>query len=431
MLKRLKWRFILLNMLLVGVAVAVMFGAVCVLTYRSGRMQIDRAIENGLRAGDPRNDRTRPENGGTVPEPPAGEPAENADAATGDVRLPNIGGKEEISYVYTVTVRVSPDGSYTREDIFGADIDDDVLGQAVEKAIAAKSDSGTLRSLNLAWKRAATPDGTRIVFASTDHLSDTMRSTALIFGAVCLGSLLLFFGVSYLLAGVVIRPTAKAWEQQRRFVADASHDLKTPLTVILANADILREQPGSTVAEQMQWVDGTTEEAERMKGLVNQMLELAKSEDAQRAPTLSPISLSELTEQTVLQFEPVAFDKGVTVQSEIAAGVTLPSHEESYVRLLHILLDNAIKYSPEGETVTVTLSPRGNGAELAVRNFGAPISAEDLPHLFERFYRADKARSVGGFGLGLSIAQSLAANLRGKISVTSSEAEGTVFTVRF
>lgn len=430
MLKRLKWRFILLNMLLVGVAVAVMFGAVCILTYRSGRAQIDRALETGLRTGDPRNDRTRPENGGTVPEPPAGEPGENAQTDR-DVRLPNIGGKEEISYVYTVTVNVSPDGSYTREDIFGADIDDDVLGQAVEKAIAAKNDHGTLRSPGLAWKRVATPDGTRIVFASTDHLSGTMRTTALIFGAVCLGSLLLFFGVSYLLAGVVIRPTAEAWEQQKRFVADASHDLKTPLTVILANADILRAQPGSTVGEQMQWVDGTAEEAERMKGLVNQMLELAKSEDAQRAPTLAPLSLSELTEQTVLQFEPVAFDKGVAVQSEIAAGVTLPSHEESYVRLLHILFDNAIKYSPEGETVTVTLSPRGNGAELAVRNFGTPISAEDLPHLFERFYRADKARSVGGFGLGLSIAKQLTENLKGKITVTSSERDGTVFTVRF
>ena len=431
MLKRLKRRFILLNMLLVGLAVAVMFGAACVLTYRSGQSEIDRALENALR----RNDRWGEQRQEEVPgEPPAGEdpgdlPAGEDDA--GDVRLPFIGGRDQLSFVYTVTVVVKADGTYQREDVFGAEIDDEVLAQAGEKATGAKRESGTLRSAGLAWRRIAAPEGgTRVAFASTDHLRQSMRQTALVSGAASLIGLLLFFGVSYLLAGVVIRPTAEAWEQQKRFVADASHDLKTPLTVILANADILREQPEKTVGEQMQWVNGTAEEAERMRGLVNEMLELARSED-RRAVALAPLSVSDLCERTVLQFEPVAFEKGVELEAEIAPDVVIPAHEESFVRLLHILVDNAVKYSPRGETVKITLAPRGNGTELSVRNGGAPIAPEDLPHLFERFYRADKARSVGGFGLGLSIAKQLAGNMKGKIAVTSNERDGTVFTVRF
>ena len=422
MLKRLKWRFILINMLLVGVAVALMFGVVCGLTYRAERTQIDRAVENALFDARPLDSSL-----------PVGEAPPNLPTSDGsgpDVRLPSIGGKDGISYVYTVTVLVLPDGSYLREDIFGADMDDQTLSAAVEKALGSARQSGNIRALNLAWKRMPTPQGTKIVFASTDHLNDSVRSTAIISGAVSLGSLLLFFGVAYLLAGLVIRPTSQAWEKQKRFVADASHDLKTPLTVILANTDILRASPSATVAEQMQWVESTAEEAERMRGLVNQMLELAKSEDLQHTLVLSPLSLSDLCERTVLQFEPVAFDRGIRIDSDIATDVVLPCHEETFVRLAYILLDNAIKYSPDGEPVTVSLVPHGSGAVFSVKNLGNPISPEDLPHLFERFYRADKARSVGGFGLGLSIAKNLAESLHAKISVASSS-DGTVFTVKF
>ena len=430
MLNRLKWRFIRINMLLVGVAVAIMFGSVCMLTYRNGRSQIDRAMDNALRLED------RP-NGldfGSVPQDPPAEIPQNApngQVENPDVRLPSFGGKDNLSYIYTVTVVVLPDGSYLRADAFGADIDSEVLDQAVKKASASKRQSGTIRSLDLAWKRTQTPAGkTKIVFASTDYLSNALRTTALISGGVSLVSLLLFFGVSYLLAGIVIRPTADAWDKQKRFVADASHDLKTPLTVILANTEILRKNPDSAVSEQMQWIDGTAEEADRMRGLVDEMLELAKSEDAKQSLVLSPVCLSDLLERTVLQFEPVAFEQGVSLETNVAPDVTLPCHADSFVRLSHILIDNAIKYSQKGQPVTVSLTPVGTGAVFSVKNLGNPIPPADIPHLFERFYRADKARSVGGFGLGLSIAKNLADSLHAKISVTSST-DGTVFTVKF
>ena len=431
MLKKLRIRFILVNMLLVGVALALMFGAVFALTYRSERGQIDRAIEKILSDRRPMDREQNLPRGEEGSEPPEGiEPPEDMAADDRDVRLPYMGRDEEISYVYTVTVRVLPDGSYLREDIFGADMDDEILSTAVETVLSTEKTSGSIASLHLEWRKSVEGGGTRIVFASTDHLHEALRSTALISGAVTLASLALFLALSYLLSGIAIRPVARAWDQQKQFVADASHDLKTPLTVILANSDILRAHPEETVADQMQWVEGTAEEAERMRGLVDEMLELARSEDLNRRPALSELPLSDLCEGTVLQFEPIAFEKGVRLESNVQSDVRALCHEETFVRLAHILIDNAIKYSPAGDAVTVTLqNPTRNTVQFSVKNGGTPISPEDLPHLFERFYRADKARTVGGHGLGLSIAKNLAESLGGKIAVRSDAESGTVFTV--
>lgn len=435
MLKRLKRRFILINMLSVSVAVLLIFAAICVMTYRSGRAEIDRAVEAALRVNPQEEPR---KNGDSSDLPPDVAPRlEGEDGRTltvdergGEGRVPRIGNTDGNSYVYTVAVTVGPDGTLFRDRVFAADMDDETLQTAVEQALSSGRESGSIRSLALVWKMTDTPFGKRIVFASTELLSETFRSTALISGAVCLASLLLFFIISYILAGRVIRPTSRAWEQQKRFVADASHDLKTPLTVILANVGILKNCPEATVGEQMQWIDGTAEEAERMRGLVNRMLELARSEDARQDTALRPVAVSEVVERVLLQFEPVAFERGLEIDASVAEGIELPSQEDALVRLIHILMDNAVKYSPEGEKITVALVPTRTGASLTVQNRGTPIPPEDLPHLFERFYRADKARSVGGFGLGLSIAKNLADSLRAGLTVSSTETDGTVFTLQ-
>ena len=419
MLKRLRWRFILVNMLLVGVAFLVLFGAVCAVSYRTEKAQVEEALQNAER---------RTFVGGQTP-PERFE--ENGPRGGGEVRLPTIGGGDEQSFVYTVTVVVNADGTYFRGDAFGAEADTETLNAAVTKAMSTNKTSGNINSLNLSWKKTQTMGGeTCIIFASTDHLWSELRTTALTTGGVLLCGLVLFFGISYLLSGVVIRPTAKVWEQQKRFVADASHDLKTPITVILANTEILQSSPKSSAKERAKWLEGISEEAERMKGMVNEMLELAKTEQVENL-TFSQVDLSEATERTLLQLEPLAFEKGIFIESEIESAVLLSSVEKSYVRLLHILVDNAVKYSPRGETVRVALAKSGSGAVLTVKNAGEGIPAEELPHVFDRFWRADKAReTTGGFGLGLSIAKNLAEGLRAKISVAS-EAGETTFTVRF
>ena len=167
-----------------------------------------------------------------------------------------------------------------------------------------------------------------------------------------------------------------------------------------------------------------------MKGLVQDLLFLAKGDAGGRERPQETVSLSELCESCALSFDPVAFERGLTLESRIGPGVSVTGRGEDLRRLCAILLDNACKYCGEGGAVTVTLSSPGQ-AVLTVHNTGAPIPAEAQPHLFERFYRADAARSreQGGYGLGLSIAAAIVEEHRGKIAVHSTAEEGTAFTV--
>ena len=250
--------------------------------------------------------------------------------------------------------------------------------------------------------------------------------------------LLCFLLVSIFLARWALRPVETAWEQQNQFIADASHELKTPLTVILANLRILLSHKDATIREELQWVESTQEEAGRMKKLVENLLFLARS-DARSTPMVySTFSFSDLILGCLLTFEPVAFEQGVMIEDHISEDISLTGDASQIRQLVAILLDNACKYAGNatgGETddkkVTVTLVSENDRIRLTVHNTGKAIPEEDLPHLFERFYRTDKsrARTDGGYGLGLAIAQTIAKNHRGKITVVSAENLGTSFTV--
>ncbi|MDR2586862.1 MAG: hypothetical protein LBC23_01195 [Coriobacteriales bacterium] len=280
-----------------------------------------------------------------------------------------------------------------------------------------------------------------------------------------------FFFISLLLSRIALRPVVEAWERQRRFVADASHELKTPLTVILANNSLLLAHPDKTIAEQEQWVNSTQAEAQRMDKLVHDLLLLAQTDDeetsaAAQAASLQPVDLSALTRRGLLQFEAVFFERGISLTADLAEGITLPGNEEQLERLIQILLDNASKYAkaPEAEgaaknsedvesaaeaesavavegatevgdgaaTVHVELlgaPASGQHATLRVTNSGPAIDPAVLPHLFERFYRVDSAHSdTEGSGLGLSLAQAIVKAHHGTIEVSSTPTTGTTFT---
>ena len=213
-------------------------------------------------------------------------------------------------------------------------------------------------------------------------------------------------------------------------MADASHELKTPLTVILTNTGILLSHPEDTVAEQRKWVEYIRDEAQRMRELVEDLLFLARHDAGREPPPDQTVDLSELLWSALLPFEPVAFEQGVELESGIQGGLTVRGRADQLRRLAAILLDNAVKYAGAQGKVRVALT-RGEkgGACLTVRNTGPAIPPE---HLFERFYRADdsRARSSGGYGLGLAIAKSIVESHRGTITVQSGAEEGTLFTVR-
>ena len=261
--------------------------------------------------------------------------------------------------------------------------------------------------------------------------------------AVGLGALGLLFLLNLVFSRWALRPVQQAWAQQQQLTADASHELKTPLTVILANNAILRQRGSDTIASQRQWIESTQMEAERMQSLVTDMLDLARPTPQGAQTSEGPaavVDLSRLVEGEALTFEAVAFERDLTWQCTVAPGIAVRGNAARLQRAVAVLLDNACKYTDPGGTVAVTLRAATGDAVLSVRNSGEPIDAADLPHLFDRFYRADKARThnavdsendgAGGYGLGLAIARDIAQAHKGAIAITSTAQEGTTFTLR-
>ena len=227
---------------------------------------------------------------------------------------------------------------------------------------------------------------------------------------IALAAFLLLLGVSAVLARWATRPVERAWGQQRQFLSDASHELKTPLTVILSNAELLSALP--LEERPARWTDNILSESRQMKNLVEEMLTLARADNMAHAPVLAEVSLSDAAEDCALAFEPVAFEAGRGL-----------GRRDRLRRLISILLDNAIKYGADGGTVTLSLEKLDRQARLTVSNPGEPIPAEQLDRLFERFYRADASRGgTSGFGLGLSIAAVIAQEHKGALRAESDRA---------
>ena len=247
-------------------------------------------------------------------------------------------------------------------------------------------------------------------------------------------ALILLFLISLFLAGWALRPVERAWDQQRQFVSDASHELKTPLTVILANLDILRRHEDDSIRAQRKWLDSSEAEAQHMKQLVEDLLTLARLDEAGHTaplPAMCAVDLTDAVLSSLLTFEPVAFEQGLRLDSSLEPGICVNGDEARLRQLTTILLDNACKYAGKGGSVTVSLTASGDKARLSVSNTGDVIPPEQLRHLFERFYRADPARTGGqsGYGLGLAIASGIAQLHSGRITALSDAEHGTVFSV--
>ena len=222
---------------------------------------------------------------------------------------------------------------------------------------------------------------------------------------------------------------------RKEFSANVSHELKTPLTVILANTGILLSHPQDSIEQQKRWIQNTQEEAVNMKKLVDDMLFLAKS-DAAVSLVYSEVNFSDVVWSSVLPFESVAFEQGLSLDSDIAENMNLLGDEGKLRELVRILLDNACKYcAPKGK-IFVRLEREGEKERflLSVKNtVSEKMSEQELERMFERFYRADKARNreKGGYGLGLAIAKSIVDQHHGKISASYPSEDEIAVNVQF
>lgn len=311
-------------------------------------------------------------------------------------------------------IRATPWGQ-TVQSSGGFDLSDErLLTQIVALAAASESELGVLEDYSLRYLRTQRPTELTLVFVDISGEEAAMRNLKLTCAAIGLLSLAAFWGVSIFLARWAVRPVERAWAEQRQFIADASHELKTPLTVILTNAELMQTDPDPQYARSVLTMAG------RMRSLVESLLELARVDNGAVRTAFADIDLSELVSDELLPFEPVYFERGLTLESELEPGLTVSGSPRHLKQLLSILLDNALRYAPGGAEVRVVLRRQGQNALLTVTNPGN-LSAEECRKIFLRFYRLDAARSGGGYGLGLPIARAIAQDHGGKLWAESRE----------
>ncbi len=299
---------------------------------------------------------------------------------------------------------------------------------AAEQITAKNERDGTVTADGISYRyRYSKAEQSIILIDRTGEISTMNRLLAVLVGIYLL-SLIPLFIISMLLAKWAAVPIEDAWNRQKIFFSNASHELKTPLTVISANLDVITANPDETVKSQKKWFGFIRDESQKMSVLINQMLYLSKEEQNTAVNKVS-FDLSKATESACLSMDAVAFEKGRSIFTEIEKNISYCGDKESICRMINILIDNAINHSAERTEITVSLKSHRNKIKLRVANKGVPIPAAELERIFDRYYRTDSSRSLdtGGFGLGLAIAKTIAENHKGQLTASSDENE-TVFS---
>ena len=293
--------------------------------------------------------------------------------------------------------------------------DREYLQEIVNAALLSEKETGKLVEHDLRYLKATTPRGLIIVFSDTTTERSTMKTLLSGCLAIFFIAMVVFLGISILLSHWVIKPVAAAWNQQRQFVADASHELKTPLSVIMANAELMQGEEASD-EDRRTYSGNILSVTYQMRSLVENMLEMARVDNGTVKMNFERMDFGELVSNAALSFQLLYEEKGQGLCCTAGDGVEIYGSEQHLYQVMDILLDNALKYSTPGGTVNVGLTATGKYCVLSVASPGDPISKEDLKNIFKRFYRADKARSRNGsYGLGLAIAESIVEAHKGRI----------------
>lgn len=388
MLKRLRVKFVCINMAIVAVMLAVILGLVLSSTKENLEKQSLQLLQStALSVGRP---------GGP------GEPR-------GETRIPWF------------AILIGYDGKTVATGNTLYDLsDEDFITYMVEQTQQSRQQTGVIDQYQLRFLKTESPGGQLLAFVDISTEISTMRtllSSSIVIGLISFG---LFFVISLFLARWAVKPVEKAWNQQRQFVADASHELKTPLTVVLTNAELLQDSRYEET-ERSRLVQSIRAMSMQMRGLVEGLLELARVDNGVVRTVFEQVELSRLVEEELLPFEPVFFEKGLELRSSVMEGLSMKGSAGHLRQVVGILLDNAAKYAQENSVVEVCLKRQGRYGLLTVATRGEPLSRQERKDIFKRFYRADKARSMdGSYGLGLPIAQGIVTDHGGKIWAESS-----------
>jgi signal transduction histidine kinase len=240
--------------------------------------------------------------------------------------------------------------------------------------------------------------------------------------------LLLSLAGAWFLSGRALVPIQQAFIRQQEFVGDASHELRTPLTVLRSATDLLNQHRGEPLDANGELFDDVRAEIVRMERLAQDLLVLARSDQGELELMTAPIELDQLAADVVRRASPMAQSRGLRLEVSATDPAPVEADPDRLQQVLLILLDNAIKHTPTGGRIDVRVRRQGPSATLEVADTGVGIAPEHLPRIFDRFYRADKARGAGGTGLGLAIAKMLVEAHKGELSIASTPGVGTQVT---
>ncbi|QLY80519.1 sensor histidine kinase [Clostridium intestinale] len=418
MFKKLRNRFLILNLVIISVMLLISFTSIYAITHKNIYTQIDMDLDK-LSGNDAKSN--KPKINGDMPNDKQMDGPQN-DFTKGQGPMER--------YAFTVTT----DGNWNKISTFSLfSISDEFYESAKKAAINKKVNRGyiSVDDTDLAFVINHTSSGYNLYFLDITFQKNTLRSLIYTFTIVAFFMLIIIFLISRFFANRSIQPIKEAFDKQKQFIADASHELKTPLTVINTNVDVLLSNKDDFIHNQSKWLYYIKSEAERMNKLTSDLLYLAQVDYSDVKMIFSDFNLSEAVEHIILTMEGVVFENNIALHYDIEPNLIVSGNLEQLKQVIMIFLDNAIKYTDKKGKINLVLNKAHNKVNLSVTNTGKGIPEEHISKIFNRFYRTDKsrARDSGGYGLGLAIAKAIVEQHNGKISVKSIVDKETTFSI--
>lgn len=406
MIKKLQIRFIGMSMLALFVLLSVIVTGMNMLNYKAVIIEADDILS--VLSG----------NRGVFPEPDA----------EGKRKLPRHMSPEIPYESRYFSVLLEADGEVLQTDTSRIKAVEDLQAEKYALEVLGRKESrGFLNQYRYSYH--AEGERIRVIFLDCGRKLEAFHAFQFASIGMALAGYAIFFFVILFFSGRIMGPAAESYEKQKRFITDAGHEIKTPLAIIKADADVLEMEYADN-----EWIQDIQKQADRLTELTNDLVYLAKMEEAEKQLQMIEFSLSDVVEETASSFQALAQIQKKTFESGIQPMISLKGDEKAISQLVSILMDNALKYSPQEGTIRLSLRKQGREIQLSVVNTTAsPISRENLSQLFERFYRVDPSRNskTGGHGIGLSVAKAIVTAHRGRIQARSEDGRSLKIMVYF